>query len=551
MSIYEKFYHDSFDEAGNIRDIKITCPADFNFAYDVVDEIAQEEPERRAIVWLDKTGEERIFTFGELSKLSNRAANLFLDCGIRKGDRVMLILKRHYQYWYALIGLHKIGAVAIPSTHMLKAHDIAYRIGNADIKLILCTPEEHIPESIMEAKETCPDVQTMMVRGSREGFRDFDAELLEQSDELRRVETKAEDPMLLYFTSGTTGEPKGVVHDHTYALGHVVTAKYWQCCTDGGLHLTLADTGWGKAAWGKLYGQWLSGSAVMVYDYDNFFANEILAIIEKYKVTTFCAPPTIYRYLVRARLEKYDLSSLTHTVTAGEALSPDTQQDFLNKTGLLIHEGYGQTETTLTLANLQDAPVKPGSIGRPTPLFDMDIRNAEGASTKPYEEGEIVMIPKEGQKMIGLFSGYHNDDEHYREVWEGGVYHTKDVGYRDEDGYYYFASRKDDVIKSSGYRVGPAEVESVLLNHEAVLECAVTGVPSRKRGFLIKATIVLAEGFEPTEEMKTKIRDFAKKETSSYKCPRVIEFADALPKTANGKVRRDVIRDADRDKIYD
>ncbi|MCR5502728.1 MAG: AMP-binding protein [Lachnospiraceae bacterium] len=551
MKIYDRFYTDTFDEEGRIADIRINCPDSFNFAYDVVDEIAKEEPERRAIVWLDKSGEERIFTFGELSELSNRAANLFLSRGIRKGDHVMLILKRHYQYWYALLGLHKIGAVAIPSTHMLKAHDIAYRIENADIKLILCTPEEGIPDSIREISDRYPGVIRMAVRGSLPDFLDFDAEMQKQPGTLSRIATDSHDPMLLYFTSGTTGEPKGVVHDHSYALGHVVTAKYWQCCVDGGLHLTLADTGWGKAAWGKLYGQWLSGSAVMVYDYDNFYANEILGIIEKYKVTTFCAPPTIYRYLVRARISGYDLSSLAHTVTAGEALSPDTQKDFLEKTGLLIHEGYGQTETTLTLANLQEDPVKPGSIGRPTPLFDMDILTPEGKSASPMEEGEIVMIPKKEQRMIGLFSCYHGDEEHYREVWEGGVYHTKDIAYRDEDGYYYFASRKDDVIKSSGYRIGPAEVESVLLNHEAVLECAVTGVPSRKRGFLIKATIVPTPGYEPSDELKADIRDFVMHEASSYKCPRVIEFAESLPKTANGKIRRDVIRNADKDRLYD
>ncbi len=551
MELYHKFYHETFDPDGRIDKIGIDCPDDFNFACDVVDEIAKEEPGRRAIVWLDKTGEERVFTFEEISKLSNRAANLFLKKGIRPGDKVMLILKRHYQYWYALLGLHKIGAVAIPSTHMLKSHDIEYRIGNADIKLILCTQEEHIPESVLEAKKTYPQVITMTVRGSLPGFEDFDRELTECSDTFTRIPNRATDPMLLYFTSGTTGEPKGVIHDHTYALGHVVTAKYWQCCIDGGLHLTLADTGWGKAAWGKLYGQWLSGSAVMVYDYDNFYANEILSIIEKYKVTTFCAPPTIYRYLVRAKLEKYDLSSLTHVVTAGEALSPDTHKAFLERTGLCIHEGYGQTETTLTLANLQEDPVKPGSIGKPTPLFDMDIINAQGESTKPFEEGEIIMRPGNAGKLIGLFSGYHNDEEHYREVWKDGVYHTKDVAYRDEDGFYFFASRKDDVIKSSGYRIGPGEVESILLEHEAVLECAVTGVPSRTRGYLIKATVVLSEGYEPTDELKTAIRDFVKKEASSYKCPRIIEFTEALPKTANGKIRRDVIRNADKDKLYD
>lgn len=551
MNIYDRFYKESFDSYGRLDNIEINVPDNFNFAYDVVDEMARLFPDKRAMVWLSKTGEERTFTYKELCALSNKAAALFMSKGIKKGDRVMLILKRHYQYWYALLGLHKIGAVAIPSTHMLKSHDISYRIENADIKLILCTPEEHIPEAVLESKKSFPDVRVMSVKGKLEGFDDFDEELLSMPDELKRQETKSTDPMLLYFTSGTTGEPKGVLHDHAYALGHVVTAKFWQCVKDDGLHLTLADTGWGKAAWGKLYGQWLCGSAVMVYDYDNFYANEILNIIEKYKVTTFCAPPTIYRYLVRTRMEKYDLSSLTHVCTAGEALSPDTYEDFLKRTGLKIHEGYGQTETTLTLGNLMDEPVKPGSIGKPTPLFDVDIINAEGIKTEPFEEGEIIIRPDKSRRMIGLFCGYHNDDEHYREVWKDGVYHTKDIAYRDEDGFYFFASRKDDVIKSSGYRVGPSEVESILLMHDAVLECAVTGVPSRKRGFLIKATVVTAEGYEPTEELKKEIQDFVKREASSYKCPRIIEFTDALPKTANGKVQRNVIRDRDKDKIYD
>ncbi len=550
--IYQKYCKEVFDEDGILKNLEIECEDSFNFAYDVVDVIAEETPDRTAVVWCDKHGEERTFTFGELRMLSNQAANVFRAHGIGRGDKVMLILKRHYQYWYALLGLHKLGAVAIPSTHMLTARDIAYRVKSAAIKVIVCTPEEKIPSYVAEVKKECPELgDCMMVNDASEGFCDFDQEIASADTVFERVETDREDSMLLYFTSGTTGEPKGVLHDYAYPLGHIITARYWQCVVDGGLHLTLADTGWAKAAWGKIYGQWLCGSAVMVYDYDHFYAHDILHIIEKYKVTSFCAPPTIYRYLVRAKLDKYDLSSLQQLTTAGEAMSEDTYQAFKKVTGLSIREGFGQTETTLTLANLRDAKLRVGSMGRPTPYYDIDIIDDAGHSVGACEEGEIIIRPKGQRRQIGLFSGYADDEEQYQYVWRDGIYHTGDLAYRDEEGYYWFVSRKDDVIKSSGYRIGPSEVENILEEHPAVLECAVTGVPSKKRGYLIKATIVLSAGYDACDELKSEIQDFVKSEAASYKYPRVIEFVESLPKTTNGKIRRDEIRRRDAVKIYD
>ncbi|MDO5574017.1 MAG: AMP-binding protein [bacterium] len=549
--IYQKFCKETFNDQGELADLEITCGEHFNFAYDVVDEIAKEEPDRTALVWCDKHGEERTFTFRDLSTLSSQAANVFRKFGIGHGDKVMLILKRHYQYWYALLGLHKLGAVAIPATHMLTERDIAYRVKTADIRIILCTPEENIPAYVEEARKECPELSVCMtVKGGRDGFIDFDREMQEADTAFERVMTQNDDPMLLYFTSGTTGEPKGVLHDYAYPLGHIITAEYWQCVVDGGLHLTLADTGWAKAAWGKIYGQWLCGSAVMAYDYDHFYANEILHIIEKYRVTSFCAPPTIYRYLVRTKLSKYDLSSLQQVTTAGEAMSEDTFRAFRDATGLEIREGFGQTETTLTLANLKHAKLRVGSMGKPTPYYHLDIVDDDNNPVGPNQEGEIILLPRGNSRQVGLFSGYADDPEQYRYVWRDGIYHTGDLAYKDEEGYYWFVSRKDDVIKSSGYRIGPSEVENILSMHPAVLECAVTGVPSEKRGYLVKATIVLSEGYTAGDQLKTDIQDFVKREAAPYKYPRVIEFVDSLPKTTNGKIRRDEIRRMDRTKLF-
>jgi len=558
--LYKNFCEETFDEFGQLTNMEIKCEESFNFAYDVVDYIANVDPDREALVWCDKHGEERIFTFRDLSLLSNQAANVFRSYGIGYGDKVMLVLKRHYQYWYALLGLHKLGAVAIPATHMMTKRDIIYRIQTANIKMIVCTPEENIPQEVAMAALECPQFhQCMVVKGigpstkfceeTNVTYYDFDALIQSAATTLERVMTKTTDPMLLYFTSGTTGEPKGVLHDYAYPLGHIITARYWQCVIEGGRHLTLADTGWAKAAWGKIYGQWLCGSAVMAYDYDQFYANDVLKVMEKYKVTSFCAPPTIYRYMVRTKLNLYDLSALQQVTTAGEAMSEDTFQCFHDMTGLTVREGFGQTETTLTLANLKNASIKVGSMGRPTPFYDVDIVDEQEQSVAPMVEGEIIMRPKNGARQVGLFSGYFDAEDQYQYVWRNHVYHTGDLAYRDADGYFWFVSRKDDVIKSSGYRIGPSEVENILSLHPAVLECAVTGVPSEKRGYLVKATIVLSQGFLPEESLKVAIQDFVKKEAAAYKCPRVIEFVDRLPKTTNGKIQRDVIRKMDQ-KIY-
>ena len=557
--IYKRFCVEEFDEQNELKRLDIKYDANFNFAYDVVDEMAKYNGDKEALVWIGKDGRERIFSFEDLSQISNQAANVFLKHGITRGDRVMLILKRHYQYWAALLGLHKIGAVAIPSTHMLTADDIEYRIKDADVKLIVCTPDGDIPDNVLKATSDHPKVKRMIVFAGREGFISFDTEVDSAKANLPRMAVKHTDPMLLYYTSGTTGQPKGVSHNFFYPLGHIITAGYWQKVVEGGRHLTLADTGWAKAAWGKIYGQWLCGSAVMVYDYDHFYAHDILGIIEKYKVTTFCAPPTIYRYLVRAKMEKYDLSSLVHVTTAGEAMSRDTFDAFYKATGLSIEAGYGQTETTLILCNPAKDPGKIGSMGVPTPFYDVDLINDEGEELKPGDEGEIVIYPRGGafpesdpdaaKKQVGIFTAYEGNAEQYEKVWENGIYHTGDLAYRDEDGYYWFVGRKDDVIKSSGYRIGPSEVEDILQKHPAVLECAVTGIPSKKRGYLIKATIVLSKGYEASDELKKEIQDYVIGNAAAYKCPRVIEFADELPKTANGKIRRDVIRKRDRGTI--
>ena len=552
-ALYKKFCREEFDENGRISKLELFCDDNFNFGYDVVDAIADEEPDKVALVWCGVHGEEKIITFGEMKEMSNRAANVFRNNGIKKGDRVMLILKRHYEFWYALVGLHKLGAVVIPATHMLTTKDIVYRIQNVDVRGIVCTPDENMPEQVLEAQRCCPNLTSVfIVKENKVGMIQFNEELEKASPVLDRVDTKKTDYMLLYFTSGTSGDPKAVTHDFTYPIGHICTAKYWHNVVNDGVHLTVADTGWAKAAWGKIYGQWLCGSAIMVYDYDNFYANEMLKVIEKYKVTTFCAPPTLYKYLIRGKFEKHDLSSLKHVTTAGEALNPEILNIFREKTGLTIMEGFGQTESTLILANLVGDVEKPGSMGRPSPMYNVKLLNDDGEFvTKPNEEGEIVIIPDKGTKQIGLFAGYYNNDAQYDYVWRGNVYHTGDRATFDEDGYYWYVGRVDDIIKSSGYRIGPFEVESVLMEHPAVLDVAVTAVPSKKRGSLVKATIILHDEYEPIDELKVELQDFCKAKAASYKFPRVIEFVDSLPKTPSGKIKRNEIRKMDAKRVWE
>lgn len=535
-TLYKKFCKEKFDEKGELIDFEINCPSNFNFAYDVVDSLGKNYPDKIALRWCNVMGEKKDITFKEIMDLSNKAANFFISEGIKKGDKVMLMLKRHYEYWYVLLALHKIGAVAIPATHMLTYKDIVYRVESADVKAIVCTSENDVHNFILAAKDHCESLEKLYnVRKDLPGFIRLDKEIEKCSDNLKRIENSSEDPFLMYFTSGTTGYPKGVIHNYSYPLAHIITAVYWQNVQNNGLHLTVADTGWAKASWGKIYGQWLAGSAVMVYDFDKFIPKDLLGIIEKYKVTTFCAPPTIYRFLVKEELDKYDLSSLKYATSAGEAVNPEILKNFKEHTGLTIMEGFGQTESTLIIANLKGQKTKLGSIGRPTPLYDVKIVDDDGNES---DYGEIVVVPRKDRKQYGIFCKYNKDDELYKEVWKNGVYHTKDIARRDEDGYFWYEGRKDDIIKSSGYRIGPFEVENVLMQHKSVLECAVTGVPDAIRGTVVKATVVLANKYLPTPELAKELQEFVKKNTAPYKYPRVVEFVSELPKTISGKTKR-------------
>ena len=531
------------------RNFKINIPDDFNFAYDVADEIADKNPGKTALVWCDENGNEAIFTFGQLKYHSDRAANFFRSAGIGKGDPVMLILKRRYEFWFALLALHKIGAVAVPATHLLTTKDIIYRNNSADIKMILCVNEPDVMQHVDESQEQSPSLSVKAALGvEREGWFNFNSEIEKASEYFTRPEganaTTKSDTLLLYFTSGTTGMPKMVRHNCAYPLGHILTAKYWQNIDEGGLHLTVADTGWAKAAWGKIYGQWISGCAVFVYDYNKFVPREMLEVIKKYDVTSFCAPPTIYRFLIKEDLAKYEFSKLKYCSVAGEPLNPEVYDQFLKMTGLKLVEGYGQTELTVTLATYPWMEPKPGSMGKPSPGYDIDIIDENGNSCETGKEGQIV-IRTDKRMPVGMFDGYHRDEELTSKVWNNGIYYTGDMAWKDEDGYFWFVGRADDVIKSSGYRIGPFEVESALLEHPAVLECAITAVPDPDRGQAVKATIVLARSHTPSEDLKTELQDHVKQVTAPYKYPRVIEFVHELPKTISGKIRRVDIREHD------
>lgn len=528
---------------------EITIPESFNFACDVVDEIARTAPEKTAMVWCDDKGSEAVFSFAQMKYFSDKAANFFRSKGIRKGDRVMLILKRHFTFWFCTLGLNKIGAVTIPATHLLTAKDIVYRNNAADIRMIVCVPDPVVMQHIEESEDKSPSLKNKVLIGEdREGWINFSKGMDESPEKFLRPgqdeALKNDDVMLLYFTSGTTGMPKMVTHDFTYPLGHVLTAKYWQSVQDNGLHFTIADTGWAKSAWGKIYGQWISGSAVMTYDYDKFVPKDILGVIEKYKVTTFCAPPTIYRFLIKEDLTAFDLSHLKNCVVAGEPLNPEVYKFFLEKTGLKLMEGYGQTECTVALATWPWMTPKPGSMGKPSPGYDIDIVDESGNSCEIGYEGEIVIYTGK-RKPVGMFKGYYRDDELTKKVWSDGIYRTGDMAWRDEDGYYWFVGRADDIIKSSGYRIGPFEVESALIEHPAVFECAVTAVPDPDRGQVVKATIVLSKNYTPGDELAKELQEHVKKVTAPYKYPRIIEFVTELPKTISGKIRRVQIREND------
>jgi acetyl-CoA synthetase len=580
FSSYEDFYNN----------FKLNIPGDFNFAWDVMDVLAVEQGNRRAMLWCDENGAEAEFTYADIRELSNRAANTLTAGGIRKGDPVMLILKRRWEYWPILLALHKIGAIAIPATHLLTSKDIVYRCTAADIAGIICVDDPELMFRVDEAEAKIerdshsagdsslrykafvrsvhtppseePAEKAAKLLSERIGgvgyseerkagalvpWVDFSRRSKEASGEFARppaVNTN-DDIMLLYFTSGTTGMPKMVQHDYAYPLGHIATARHWHNVIPGGLHITVADTGWAKAAWGKIYGQWLAGTALFVYDYDRFVPQAMLNVIAKYKVTTFCAPPTVYRFFIKEDLKKYDFSSLRHCTVAGEPLNPEIYEQFLAGTGLRLHECYGQTELTITMCTWYPwVEPRPGSMGKPAPGYDIDLLREDGSSCAMGEEGQLV-VRTARRKPDGMFGGYYRDKELTDSVWHEGIYYTGDVAWKDEDGYYWFVGRSDDVIKSSGYRIGPFEVESALHEHPAVLECAVTGVPDPERGTVVKATVVLAKGWIASDALKLELQNHVKKTTAPYKYPRIVEFVSELPKTISGKIRRVQIREED------
>jgi acetyl-CoA synthetase len=530
----------------------IKVPENFNFAYNVVDEYASQYPDKIAIVWCNDYDEEKILTFKELKDYSDKTANFFLELGIKKGDRVMLTLKSRYEFWFCILALHKIGAITIPATHMLKTKDIVYRVKKAGIKMVVCISEDGVPEYFDEAQKQLNGmniIKAFVGDEKREGWLNFREEIQKASSKFEPpiLNWGNDDPIFVYFSSGTTGLPKMVQHDNTYPLGHIITAKYWQNVMEDGLHYTVADTGWAKAMWGQIYGQWIAGSSVFVYDYERFDAARMLEKASKYGVTTFCAPPTIYRFLIKEDLSEYDFSTLKYAVTAGEPLNPEVYNKFHEFTGLKLMEGFGQTESVISVANFPWMKPRPGSMGKPSPGYFIELMDKDGKICDVGEEGEIVIKTIDG-KPPGLFSGYYRDQRKTDEVWYQGYFHTGDNAWMDEDGYLWFVGRNDDIIKSSGYRIGPFEVESAVISHPAVLECAITGTPHPIRGQVVKATIVLAKGYEPSEELKLEIQNHVKQVTAPYKYPRIIEFVDELPKTISGKIRRIEIRTKDQEK---
>ena len=545
-AMHARYLTEELDEAGHPRSFTLRCPPGFNFAYDVVDRLGSESPDRRALRWCNDDGEQRTYTFGEMSRLSDQAASYFLSLGIRKGDRVLLILKRHAQFWWAITALHKIGAVAVPATNQLLKYDLVFRIAEANITAVVCTLEGDVAGEVEAAEqELGRPLVRIGVRGARDGWADLDEGMVAAPEFVRPGAADlpaVEDPMLLYFTSGTTAQPKMVVHDFSYPIAHIPTAKYWHKVDPDGLHLTVSETGWAKSVWGKLYGQWLMETCVDVYDFDRFDPVRLLEHLQDARVTTFCAAPTVYRFLITHDLAAYDLSALQHCTIAGEAMNPVVYETFREKTGLELKEGYGQTEMTLAVVTNYWQETKAGSMGTPSPGYDVVLLTEDGTEAAVGEDGEICLRLPDGTRPIGLFIGYDNDLETTRSVWHDGYYHTHDLARRDEDGYFWYVGRTDDMIKTSGYRVGPFEVESVVMAHPAVIECAITGAPDEVRGTVVKATIVLAPGVEPTDALAKDIQSFVKHRTAPYKYPRVIEFVERMPTTISGKIRRVVIR---------
>ena len=575
-----RYVDETYAPDGQLETFSVHYPDNFNFGYDVVDDIAVNDPDRRAMIWCNPEGEEHIFTFADMKRWSDKTANFLVDQGIKRGDYVLVVLRRHYQFWFVATALAKIGAVMVPATFMLKEHDLEYRLNGASISSIICTSVGEISQIADNVIDECPTVTSrILVNGAgggttkcddegnliavagtvgaalsgeegicavpieREGWVDFNSGVRAASEVFERRDTVAADPMLMYFSSGTSGNPKMVLHNSGYAVAHLITAKHWHNVQPDGVHFTIADTGWGKAVWGKYYGQWLMEACVLTYDFDRFNAGEILSLISKYQVTTLCCPPTMYRLMMSENFDAYDLSSLQYSTTAGEALNPDLFNFWKEHTGLTIYEGFGQTETPLTIANLKHSTPRSGSMGKPVPLYNVEIQRDDGSRCNTGETGEICIRME--PRPAGIMMEYYRDPEKTANAIYDGWYHTGDTAWVDEDGYFWYVGRNDDVIKSSGYRIGPFEIESELLEHEAVRECAVTGVPDPVRGFAVKATVVLADGFKGSDELTRELQAWVKHRTAPYKYPRIVEYVDALPKTVNGKIRRVAIRQKD------
>ena len=586
-NINERYVDETYDSNGVLQTYSVHYPDTFNFAYDIVDDIAVNDPERRAMVWCNPEGEEHVFTFADMKRWSDKTANMLAGHGIGKGDFVMVILRRHYQFWFTALALNKLGCVMVPATFMLKEHDLEYRLNGASIKAIIATSVGDIANIVESTMTTydCPTVEKFfLVNGAggglaplgedgkpvsdgpigaelsgeqgicaapveRDGWIDFNTEVLAASDAFERVQTNVFEPMLMYFSSGTSGNPKMVLHDSTYAVGHLMTAKHWHNVRPDGIHFTIADTGWGKAVWGKYYGQWMMEACVFTYDFDRFNAAEILGMIGKYQITTLCCPPTMYRLMMQEDFEQFDLGSLEYSTMAGEALNPDIFDWWKEQTGLTIFEGFGQTETPLTIGNLTNTTPRSGSMGKPVPLYTLEVQRDDGSRCNTGETGEIC-IKMDGHPA-GIMMEYYRNPEKTEEAIYDGWYHTGDTAWCDEDGYLWYVGRNDDVIKSSGYRIGPFEIESVLLEHDAVRECAVTGVPDPVRGKALKATIVLAPGFKGNDDLTRELQKWVKRKTAPYKYPRIIDYVDELPRTVNGKIRRVAIRQNDEAKNVD
>lgn len=575
-----RYVDETYAPDGQLETFSVHYPDNFNFGYDVVDDIAMNDPDRRAMIWCNPEGEEHIFTFADMKRWSDKTANFLVDQGIKRGDYVLVVLRRHYQFWFVATALAKIGAVMVPATFMLKEHDLEYRLNGASISSIICTSVGEISQIADNVIDECPTVTSrILVNGAgggttkyddegnliavtgtvgaalsgeegicaasieRKGWVDFNSGVRAANEVFERRDTVAAEPMLMYFSSGTSGNPKMVLHNSGYAVAHLITAKHWHNVQPDGVHFTIADTGWGKAVWGKYYGQWLMEACVLTYDFDRFNAGEILSLISKYQVTTLCCPPTMYRLMMSENFDAYDLSSLQYSTTAGEALNPDLFNFWKEHTGLTIFEGFGQTETPLTIANLKHSTPRSGSMGKPVPLYDVEIQRDDGSRCNTGETGEICIRME--PRPAGIMMEYYRDPEKTANAIYDGWYHTGDTAWVDEDGYFWYVGRNDDVIKSSGYRIGPFEIESELLEHEAVRECAVTGVPDPVRGFAVKATVVLADGFKGSDELTRELQAWVKHRTAPYKYPRIVEYVDALPKTVNGKIRRVAIRQKD------